>query len=346
MRIAVIGGGLFGATAAIHAARAGHDVHLFEAKGQIMMGASAGTFGRLHRGAHYPRSPATGRESRRAEASFRAEYGEAVIDGGVQKYVVPADGSLVSLEEYRRFLDNEGLPFSEEGGVFTVEEPRINLGLLQKLVRFKVAEAGITMHMGQRRRIGTRLRGSFDRIIIASYARLNECLTAFGCATQEYKFQVVEKPIVRLPESFRDTSIVVIDGPFGCLDPLDATPYHVLGHVRNSIHAENVGYRAVVPEHLASFLDMGSVSTRHTRVKEMAEDLARYVPGVEAAQHLGSAFTVRAVLAHQESTDQRPSIVRWHDEQICSIFSGKLGTCVATAQQICDSLVANQREAA
>lgn len=345
MRIAVIGGGLFGATAAIYAARAGHDVHLFEAKGQVMLGASAGTFGRLHRGAHYPRSPATGRESRRAEASFRAEYGEAVIDGGVQKYVVPEDGSLVSVEEYRQFLDNEGLPFSEDGGVFVVAEPRINLGLLQKLVRFKVAEAGVTVQLGSRRTSRGFMR-KFDRIIVATYARLNQVLADLGCEQQEHKFQVVEKPIMRLPENFRDTSIVVIDGPFGCLDPLDASPYHVLGHVRKSIHAENVGYRAVVPEHLASFLDMGSVSTRHTRAQEMAEDLARYVPGVEAAQHLGSAFTVRAVLAHQESTDQRPSIVKWHDDQVCSIFSGKLGTAVVTARQICDSLVANQREAA
>ena len=54
MRIAVIGGGLFGSTAAIYAARAGHDVHLFEAKPSLMLGATAGTYARLHRGYHYP----------------------------------------------------------------------------------------------------------------------------------------------------------------------------------------------------------------------------------------------------------------------------------------------------
>jgi hypothetical protein len=345
MRVAIIGGGLFGSTAAIYAARAGHDVHLFEAKSQIMMGASIGTFGRLHRGAHYPRSAATGRESRRAEASFRAEYGPAVIDGGIQKYVVPAEGSLVSVEDYRHFLDTEGLSFSEDGGTFTVEEPRINLGLLQKLVRLKVDDAGVTLHLGCRR-VSHGYWSKFDRIIVATYARLNQVLADLGCEQQEYKFQVVEKPIVLLPEIFRDTSIVVIDGPFGCLDPLDDTLYHVLGHVRKSIHAENVGLRAEVPGHLANLLDMGSISTRHTQVKEIVEDLARYAPGVEEAKHIGSAFTVRAVLAHQEDSDRRPSIVTWHDERTCSIFSGKLGTAVATATKICDSLVENQREAA
>lgn len=341
MRVAIIGGGLFGSTAAIYAARAGHDAHLFEAKGQIMMGASIGTFGRLHRGAHYPRSAATGRESRRAEASFRAEYGPAVIDGGIQKYVVPAEGSLVSVEDYRHFLDTEGLSFSEESGTFTVEEPRINLGLLQKLVRMKVAEAGVTLHLGCRR-VSHGYWSKFDRIVVATYARLNQVLADLGCEQQEYKFQVVEKPIVLLPEIFRDTSLVVIDGPFGCLDPLDDTLYHVLGHVRKSTHAENVGLRAEVPGHLANLLDMGSVSTRHTRVKEIVEDLARYVPGVEEAKHIGSSFVIRAVLANVETTDRRPSVLTYHNEQICSVLSGKLGTACWIAEQIVSDLSANQ----
>src|SRR3990167_4015800 len=112
-RIAVVCGGLFGSTAAIHAARAGHEVHLFEARPDLMLGATAGTYSRLHRGAHYPRDPATGRESRRAEKSFRAEYGACVIDGGRQLYVVPEQGSHVTVDEFRDFLDNEGLSFAE-----------------------------------------------------------------------------------------------------------------------------------------------------------------------------------------------------------------------------------------
>lgn len=36
MKIAVVGGGLFGSTAAVYAARAGHDVHLLETKSQLL----------------------------------------------------------------------------------------------------------------------------------------------------------------------------------------------------------------------------------------------------------------------------------------------------------------------
>jgi glycine/D-amino acid oxidase-like deaminating enzyme len=41
MRVAVVGGGLFGCTAAIYAARDGHDVHVFEQSDRLLQAASA-----------------------------------------------------------------------------------------------------------------------------------------------------------------------------------------------------------------------------------------------------------------------------------------------------------------
>lgn len=333
MRIAVIGGGLFGCTAAIVASRAGHDVHLHDAKSDLMLGATAGTYSRLHRGYHYPRSPETGRESRGAERSFRAEYGDCVIDKGRQFYMVPAAGSHVTVDQYRDFLDNEGLPFSEEGGVFAVEEPRIDLARLQRTVRAKVCDAGVAVHLGSRitARNASKLRREHDLIVIAAYARGNHVGELFGGRETECKFQVVEKPVVRLPGQFRDTSIVVVDGPFGCVDPMDGTEYHVLGHVVHTIHASNTGRKADIPPHLEPLLDSRMTHTPHTRVKAVIDDLARYIPGIEAADHAGSIFTVRAVLAGQEASDARPTLVERVGEDVVKIFSGKLGTACAAA---------------
>ena len=345
MQIAVVGGGLFGCTAAILAARAGHRVHLFEAKAGLMMGATAGTYSRLHRGFHYPRSPETGRESRQAERSFRAEYGASVIDGGRQFYVIPEEDNHVSVDQFRAFLDSEGLPSSEDDGVFAVTEPRVCLAGLQVLVRQKVKDASIAVHLGTH--ASYELRNDFDQIVVAAYAGLNGALFALGGEVSEYRYQVVERPVMLLPETFKDTSIVVIDGPFGCIDPLDGTPLHVIGHVTKTIHAQNTGFGPVVPEHLAPLIDRGIIrDPPQTRFWEAVEDLAGYIPGIAKAMHVGSSFVVRAVLAHQESTDARPTIVRKIDEQVSTIFSGKLGTCVAAAQAMCDSLISDRREAA
>jgi FAD dependent oxidoreductase len=342
MRLAVLGGGLFGATAALLAARAGHEVHLYEVKPDLMLGASVANSARLHRGAHYPRAPATGRESRRAEKAFRAEYGPAVIDAGRQFYVVPPTHNHVSVDQYRDFLDNESLSFSEEGGVFEVAEPRISLNVLSQMVRQKVAAAGVMVHLGQKAPLDIRRR--FDQIVVATYASLNGALADLGLPPQTYKFQVVERPVVRLPAAFRDTSIVVVDGPFGCVDPLDETGLHVLGHVVHTIHAANTGYQAIVPEGLAPLIDQGLIRNPPvTRVREVVDDLARWIPGVAEAVYMGSSFVVRAVLAHQEASDRRPTIVRRHDEQVISVLSGKLGTAVRAGRDIL-AIIENRAE--
>jgi glycine/D-amino acid oxidase-like deaminating enzyme len=342
MRVAVVGGGLFGCTAAIYAARSGHDVHLFEAKPELMCGATAGTYSRLHRGYHYPRSAATGRESRRAEKSFRAEYGAAVIDGGDQIYVVPSRRSHVTVDQFRDFLDDESLPFSEEGGVFQVTEPRVHLAVLQQMVRQKVQAAGIHVHLSH-----TCIPDGFDRIIVATYANLNQVLGGFGIPPQEYKFQVVERPVVQLPTAFHNTSIVVIDGPFGCIDPLDETEFHVLGHVTRTIHWEVTGTKAFIPEPLEPLIDAGLIkSPPTTNVWEVVHHLARYVPGVGDAVYQGSSFVVRAVLAHQEATDRRPTLVTRHNEQVISVFSGKLGTAVRAAKEVLEAIETREMVAA
>jgi hypothetical protein len=330
LRIAVIGGGLFGCTAAIHAARAGHDVELYEIKSALMSGATAATYSRLHRGFHYARSPQTGLESRLAERSFRAEYGAAVIDRGQQFYVV-ADGGHVTVDEYRDFLDNAGLHFSEEDGVFEVTEPRVNLQALQVLVRQKVAEAGVTVHLGQSFPVGE----TFDKIVVATYSGLNDALGGLGDEPREYKFQVVERPVVLLPEAMRDKSVVVIDGPFGCVDPLDETPLHVLGHVQHTVHAENTGCTPDIPEHLAPLIDKGIIRNgRVTNVLPVINSLVHHVPLLSEAVYIGSSFVVRAVLAHVEATDERPTLVTRVDDQVISVFSGKLGTAVRAAQDV------------
>jgi hypothetical protein len=348
VKVACIGGGLFGCTAAIHLARAGHEVHLFEAKSSLLAGATAATFARLHRGFHYPRSPETGRESRTAEESFRAEYGGAVIDGGRQAYVVAARGH-VTPDAFRTFLDKQPLAFFQDGNRFDVIEPRIHLERLADLVRARVAESGVKVRYGSQinRRLCSHLRDGFDRIVVATYARLNDILGKLGCDMAEYKFQVVEKPVVRLPESFRDQSIVVIDGPFGCIDPLDDSGLHALGHVVKTIHAENVGYGARVPDHLQPLLDRGYVvNCPHTRFREVADDLARYIPGIEKAEHCGSMFTVRAVLARQEATDARPTRVERMNGQVIRVFSGKLGTAVKAARDVVVMLDCDERSKA
>ena len=49
--------------------------------------------------------------------------------------------------------------------------------------------------------------------------------------------------MVKLPEQFKNKSVVVLDGPFTCIDPYGNTDYHVMGNVVHAIHDTMVGER-------------------------------------------------------------------------------------------------------
>lgn len=343
MRVAVLGGGLFGATAAFMAARAGHDVHLFEAKSRLMSGATSGCYYRLHRGYHYPRSPETGEESLAAEALFRAEYGRAVIDGGTQLYAIPFRCKVSGLE-FERFMERMGLPYRRLSGhelltsdcVFDVAEPRIDAAMLAQLVSDRIVDAGITVDYGVQDLRA--LRDEFDRIVVATYANTNSVLAELGCEPQEYRFQVVEKPIVELPSAFRDISIVVMDQC--CIDPHQWSTYHALGHVIGTIHSQNSGVEGWVSDKLEPLIERGLIRQYESdvwelsRVRETAELIADHVPDVKGCNYIGSMFTLRAVLTGVERTDARPTLVDRIDNQVIRVFSGKLGTAVTAARDV------------
>lgn len=346
MRVAVIGAGLFGCTAAIHLARAGHQVELFDRAKDIMTGATFSNQLRLHRGYHYPRSPATGAECRAGLVSFEREYGEAIRTGGDQFYAVATRGGRVSQFDYHRFLDAEGLEYENAGlaeptinreaigFAVRVNEGFVDIGRLIGLVRRNLDEAGVRVRLGMP---GVKWpRDKYDRFIVAAYAGNNKVLELLGCETEPAQYEIVEKPVVRLSDEYRDTGVVVMDGPFGCIDPYGTTGLHLMGHVKWAIWSTNTGRKAEVPiRYLRPYINRGIIERPcDSRFEVMRSDLSRYLPFVAQAEHAGSMFTVRVVLPGRDATDERPTLVRWHDEQVASIFSGKLGTAVDAAERL------------
>jgi glycine/D-amino acid oxidase-like deaminating enzyme len=354
LKIAVAGGGLFGATAAIHLARAGHEVHLYEPN-EIMGAASAVNQARLHQGFHYPRSVATLSECQAALSSFRAEYGEAIIRTGRHYYAIAKEGSKVSGMEYVAFCMRHGLTFASGfrcnlinsqsvQATLSVDEARIDLEELRAIVERRLRKEGVTVHLEPATRS---LRSEFDAIVIAAYAATNDVASELGASVEPFQFEVVEKPLVRMPSKFRDCGIVIMDGEFCCLDPYGHTGLHVMGHVKHAIHHANVGLTPEVPRHLKDYLNCGLVvAPEHTRFQAFIEAGREFIPGLADAEHVGSFYTTRAVLPNVDATDCRPTLVHRLDEKIVRIFSGKLGTAVLAAREVVSMVGVEKREAA
>ncbi len=342
-RIAVVGGGIFGATAAIFAARAGHEVHLFEKESDLLQAASGINQYRLHRGYHYPRSPETALSAQKAERTFREEYGEAVIDGGRHLYGIAREGSLVSAAQFLDFCDSQQLEYKKVEVpeladprmvelVIEGKEARFEPDTLRAVAKRKLTESGVQVHLNTL--AGPQLAESFDAIIIATYANTSEVLGIFTEARQEYQYEVCEKPVVSLPASFGLTDLVILDGPFMCVDPLGTSGLYVLGNVVHAIHATNVGYKPEVPEHLKPFLNKGTIKNPPvTRFGAFIEAGVPFIPLLKEAKHVGSLYTIRTVLPRMEKTDARPTLVTPLGEKCIQIFSGKIGNCVDAAKE-------------
>ena len=343
-RIAVIGGGIFGSTAAIYAARAGYEVHLFEEQADLLQAASGINQYRLHRGYHYPRSPETARAAIEGEKTFREEYGEAVMDGGRHLYAIAREGSKVNAAHCRTFFGAHALPYEEVAvskeiadpesleAIFKVSESWIDPHRLRALAKQKLAAAGVEVHAGTR--VALSDTASFEWVVLATYANLNALIPEEFGTRQEYKFQVCEKPVIKLPSSFADTGIVVIDGPFTCVDPYGRTGLHVLGHVVHAVHVTNVGYLPEIPDALRPFLNRGVIERPLvTAWEKFVEDGSRFIPALAEAEHVGSLYTIRTVLPNLEKTDARPTVVSSFGNRYIRIFSGKIGNCVDAARE-------------
>ncbi len=341
-KIGVVGGGIFGATAAIRLARSGHHVTLFEKQKRLLAAASGINQYRLHRGYHYPRSLATAIECRHGEPEFRREYADAVLDGFEHFYAFAREGSLVTPDAYFAFLKRAELEHEEVqlpcvnsnsvSLVLRAREALFDPDALRTIVERRLRESGVHVRLGQEAVAGAEL-DAFDFVIVASYAALNQLLPV--AAQRSYQFEVCEKLVVRLPAHLRDLSIVVMDGPFFCVDPFARTGMSVMGNVVHALHATNDGVAPIVPAALQPYVNAGVVPPPpETRFAKFVETAAHFIPELAHIEHVGSMFTIRTVLPNVHATDERRTSVNRVSERLITLFSGKIDSCVAAADAV------------
>jgi hypothetical protein len=246
---------------------------------------------------------------------------------------------LISSEEYTKFLDEMGLKYnineSFNGTDLTIkaDEELFDSDKLRIQVTQKMKGAGVEV-VCKRVTVKEDFE-DYDYVVIATYAKMNELLDE----PRQYQYEVIEKPVVKLPKKYKNKSVVVMDGPFMCLDPYK-NGYHVLGHVEHAIHSTNVGdYPMVLNKHIVAYLNNGVIHNPHvTKINKFIEAGMEFFEDFDKLEHIGSMFTIRTVLAHRDHDDARPTLVKKENDNTFSIFSGKIGTCVQAANQLVNEI--------
>jgi len=333
----VVGGGIFGSTAAVSLANNGYDVEIHEKQSDIMMCASNINQYRLHKGYHYPRSSDTALECNKGLKTFKRKYEQSVLNGGIEHYYcIASEGSLISSDEYLEFLDEHRLNYKIVDSLkntdltVKVEEELFDSRVLRHSVKKKLFANNVNIkinHESDKKNFN-----SYDVIVFATYSNINQYLNK----KINYQFEVCEKPVVKLSDRYKNKSIVVMDGPFMCLDPYGTTDYHVLGNVVHAIHETNIGTAPIIKNNkLSDYINKGIIYQPDlTNIDKFIETGERFFEDFSNLEHIGSMFTIRAVLKDREHDDARPTLVEKHGDNIFTLFSGKIDTCVDASNEL------------
>lgn len=352
MKICVVGGGIFGVTIAWLLAKHGYRVDLFEKEEDILQAASSINQLRFHRGYHYPRSKETIQSCIMSYASFMREYKDAIIDNSSTKYYycISKEKSLTSADkcsqiwkEYKlehKQVDLDIVKKDKVERIFEVKENLFDPVKLKEICWAKLKKYNVNVTLNRAAKQED-LR-DYDLTIIATYAMNNFLLKHFPRAQSDYQFELCEKLVLKLGEKFRNKSIVILDGPFMCIDPYGTSDLFLMGNVVHAIHHRNIGKYPEIPQEFVNLLNKGIIKNPPTtNFKKLIESASEFFYGIEAAEHIGSMYIFRTVLPKREHDDARPTLINKVTDNIYSVLSGKIGACVDVAEKalkIADSI--------
>ena len=330
MRVAVIGGGVFGCTIAADLAHAGAQVDLYEARSDVLGGSTARCQARLHRGYHYPRSDATAAAARDSFNEFKHRFPLAMKQAQGHYYAI-APGGKTSAVDYLLFCDRLGLPYSiathpmihNVDAVLRVPEAIIDVDVLRRMLRRELAAEGVAVH------VSTQVDecDEFDWVIWATYG---------NPWPQPLRYEICELAIVEIGR-YSGESIVVMDGDFISLDPWHGL--YALYDVQHTVHHSNVGTEPEIPDGYAELLRRpGLLRSELTHVNAMLDSAGRFLRAVDprgrgVAIYHGSMYSLRAVLPDVDATDERPTVIDVSGNQI-RVLSGKMCTAPAAARSV------------
>jgi glycine/D-amino acid oxidase-like deaminating enzyme len=355
MKIAVIGGGVFGVMTAIKLAENGETVSLFERLPVVMQGASYNA-NRLHLGFHYPRDDETALQCARGSKTFRDEFEDAVLPGLRNAYFIASENSLTSSRNFLAFCDRIGLPYRQiELHQFKPTVKHVELGVMTDEVMYDGATLRRLMTerlLGSRveTRVGCEVMdikregdvfeivikdqssARFAAVVNCCYAAINRLTAQLGHTIQTYQYEYVAVPIIELdwPQA---TSITILDGPFMSLLPFGKRGEYLLYHVQHAVIAQDIK-PLLDPAWLDAASSPFATIDKEAWFATQLEDCCKFVPALRGAELKGFVQGPRMVLPYQEASDARPSIVTSHERGYITVFAGKIDHCVWAAERV------------
>ena len=312
-------------------------------KKTILNGASKANQMRFHQGYHYPRSLETLNEVKKFNKSFIKFYGKDILGKTNNYYAVSKYNSKTNFNKFIKFLNNNKLYYKKiknKNFSNNVSEPilskekNLNYFIIKKKILTKLKKSKINLILNKQ--IQKKDLVKYNKIIIACYDQNNIVLKNLGIKLKKkYKYELVEKIIIKLPKKFKKESFMVLDGKFVSLDPYLGTNYHLLSDVKFSKLEVIKSYFPNFKSAKKKFINKGIIKNiKFSRFNKFINNSKNYLPFLEKAKYIGSFFVVRTIEINKEKTDERLNQIVKINKKIITILSGKWNTSVGLAKKL------------
>lgn len=357
--VVVVGGGIFGALAALEVAKRGYSVIILEKSPKLITGASLVNQCRVHMGYHYPRDEKTARDSCYAKNTFEKIFSKAVVKDVNNHYLVAKEDSLTKGKDFEAFCKKLNLPYKEswpkEAEVlkdkialsFKVPERIFDANVIREILEKKIAETqNVTLVTGaevfgikkgnsgyevQFNRDGEKEVVHATALVNAAYGNINHINEMAGLELQDYQYELCEVPVASTP--WRKTGWAIIDGPFFGIMPFGFSKNYLFYDVELSVLERVVGKLPVFKKS-PEYYDQKK--RREKRFDEFKKKWKPWFPDVEKCRPVSSMYVTRIVLPKKEKTDTRPTIVEEMAPGFWQVFSGKITMSVPKAIELAD----------
>ena len=342
MKIAIIGSGYFGSTIALILSKK-HNVDLYEKEKDILNGASKVNQFRFHLGFHYPRSPKTINEINLSQKLFKRFFSNKVFGNTKNYYAVANENSKTSFFKYLKFLKKFKLnhqiikknKYKKISNLILTKEKILNYFIMKKILKKKLSESDVNLLL--KKKFSKKYLSLYDKIIVCGYSQNNKILKELGFKKNinQYRYELIEKIIIKLPKQYKNKSYVIMDGNFVCVDPYLGTKYHLLSDVKFSkieiIKKKSLDFKSNKIKYVNNKINN---NIKISNFKKFIHNSSKYLPFLIKAKYIGSFFIIRTLKQNVEKTDERTGEIQIINDKVISIFSSKWNTCIYVAKKL------------
>lgn len=357
----IIGAGLYGLYSALYCGKKNENVLVIEKDDQAFKRATYINQARVHMGYHYPRSYSTAIKSANYFEKFNKDYGFSILTEFDQIYATSKHFSWTNAKQFKKFCDNakimcEEVPtdkyFNSDmcDGAFLTEEYTYDAHILRdfllkeisKYSNIQIKYSTDITKIYKKNTVYTVVDSNENEysapfILNSTYASTNEINKLLGFEPFKIKYELCEIILCEVNDSFKNTGITVMDGPFFSIMPFGKTGYHSLTSVTFTPHqtsydelptfgcqARSNGF--CTPEKLGNCNDCPAKPV--SAWESMSTMARKYLKDKYQFKYVKSLYSMKPILMASEIDDSRPTVIKKYSNNptFVSVLSGKINT--------------------